>query len=180
MTPPSPERRRRSKVGERGGAAHRGAAPHVARRVGVRHSDIFNEIRESSSTCESRCSIRPLSGDRTRTCATGSRSTSGTAAPVRALVSGSPPDPCSRAECSAAGLCGTWPSRSESSESARACRRRRTTSRHARPTRPVPSRRLQSSSSDSSPRYCFVAFRLGMIVFKNTECSSSTNGTKYT
>jgi hypothetical protein len=23
-------------------------------------------------------------------------------------------------------------------------------------------------------------FRLGMIVFRNTECSSSTNGTKYT
>ena len=26
----------------------------------------------------------------------------------------------------------------------------------------------------------FVAFRLGMIVFTNTVCSSSTNGTKYT
>src|SRR3954469_16919376 len=28
---------------------------------------------------------------------------------------------------------------------------------------------------DSSVRYCFVAFRLGTIVFRNTECSSSTS-----
>jgi hypothetical protein len=27
---------------------------------------------------------------------------------------------------------------------------------------------------------CFVAFRLGMIVFRKTVCSSSTNGTRYT
>jgi hypothetical protein len=28
--------------------------------------------------------------------------------------------------------------------------------------------------------YSLVAFRLGMIVFRKTVCSSSTNGTRYT
>lgn len=35
--------------------------------------------------------------------------------------------------------------------------------RRARRTPPSPSRRHEASSSESSPRYCFVAFRLGMI-----------------
>ena len=71
---------------------------------------------------------------------------------------------------------GTSPSRSESTERARACHPWRTSTRRARRTRATPSRRRQPSWSGSSPRYSFVAFRLGMIVFKKTVSSSSTNG----
>jgi hypothetical protein len=104
-------------------------------------------------------SLRLFEPGRSRTCATSSRSTSRTAGPRRAPASGSPPGPCSTAGCSAVGSCGTLPSRSGNTGCARASRRRRTSTRHARRSRAAPIPQRPSSSSDSSPRYCFAAFR---------------------
>ena len=122
--------------------------------------------------------VTPLSAALMRTCAAGSRSASGTASPQQALASESPPDLCSTAGCSAGGPCGTWPSHSGSTGCARACRLWRTSTRRARRRRAATFRQHPSSSSDSSPSYCLVAFRLGMIVFRKTVCSSSTDGTR--
>src|SRR4030095_1396866 len=58
---------------------------------------------------------------------------SDTVTPLRALASGSPPDPCSTDEYSVAGPCGTWPSRSGRTEFSRACRRRRASTRAVLP-----------------------------------------------
>ena len=77
----------------------------------------------------------------------------------RAPASGSPRDPCSTTGYSAADPCGTSPSHTEHSEPARACRRPRTSTRLARPSRAAPSRRHQASSSLFT-RYSFVALRL--------------------
>jgi hypothetical protein len=119
----------------------------------------------------------PLSVVLTRTRAAGSRSASDTAGPRQPRASGCPPGPCLIAECSAADLAERGLRVSAVARSLTPTAPSQTSIRHARRSRANSSRQHQVSSSDSSPKYCFVAFRLGMIVLRKTVCSSSTNGT---
>ena len=128
-----------------------------------------------------RVGISPISFRRPdATCAAGSRSAHGKANPRPAPASGSPPGPCSTDEYSADDLSERALGIATVASSLALTHRRRTSIRHARPTRAVPSRQHQASSSDSSRTYCFVAFRVGMIVFRKAVCSSSRNGTRNT